>query len=523
MIELRHLYKIFPPRTVAVRDVSLAVRDGEIHALVGENGAGKSTLMRILYGMLRPDGGEIRIDGRRVSFGSPTEAMAAGIGMVHQEFMLVPSLPVYENVVLGSEPVRRFGRIDWEAAKRRVDELARQLRAGIDLHQRVERLSVAAQQKVEILKILYRNARVLILDEPTAVLTPQETRELFERLREFRREGRTVVFISHKLDEVLAISDRISVMRQGRLVRTLDNQGVSARELAHLMVGGELAPFTRDSKAERRPQAGDHGRVVAGDGRRGGGPALEVRHVTLPGRGGRPALQDVSLAVWPGEIVGIAGVEGNGQAELVQVIVGLRRPQAGQVLVGGRDVTAHSIEQRRQSGLSFVPQDRKGAGAAPAGTLVENAALGHHRRERLTRWRGRLLDRRAMLELTVDILRKHRVAAAGPRAPFRSLSGGNQQKLILGRELAFDSPVLVLDQPTRGLDVASTHFVHETLQELRARAKAILVVSADLDELFALADRLLVMFGGQVVAELDPGVATREQAGEWMLGGRMPA
>ena len=519
MIELSHIYKIFPPGTVAVRDVSLDIRDGEIHAIVGENGAGKSTLMRILYGMIRPDSGSIRVNSRVVKLGSPRDAMALGIGMVHQELMLVPSLSVYENIVLGDEPTRPLGQLDWAAARGRVDALARQLRLGADPAQPVERLSIAAQQKVEILKLLYRDVRVLILDEPTAVLTPQETEDLFARLREFSRAGKTVLFISHKLDEVLAISDRITVMRQGRIVETLENRGLSRASLARLMVGSEHA-FAQAGPAGELSVPGTTGQRVQSPKR---DAVLRLEEVRVAGRGGRPALDGVSLEVFRGEIVGIAGVEGNGQAELVEVIAGLRRPQAGRVIIDGQDVTHLPINARRRAGLALVPQDRKGSGAAPLGSLVDNAVLGHHRRPHLTRWGGRLLDRRAMHAFTVGILSRYRVVAAGPGTLFRSLSGGNQQKLILGRELAFESPLLVLDQPTRGLDIASTQFVHETLMRLREQSKGILVVSADLDELLSLADRILVLFEGRIVGQLSGGAATREQVGQLMLGGRVSA
>jgi simple sugar transport system ATP-binding protein len=495
-VELRGITKRFPG-VVANSDVTLSVRRGEVHAVVGENGAGKSTLMKILYGMQRPDEGEIRVDGKLVTFRSPSDAIAAGIGMVHQHFMLADNLTVLENVVLGNEPTVR-GRLDVKTARTRIVEISDAYGLGVEPDRLVETLGVGDRQRVEILKVLYRGARTLILDEPTAVLVPQEVDELFRNLGELKAEGLTVVFISHKLDEVLAVADTITVIRAGTTVRTVQPRDVSARDLAELMVGSELpTPETRESTVTDT--------VV-----------LAVEGLTLTSADGRGLLQDVSLRIRRGEVVGVAGVEGNGQAELVEAILGLRTPAAGQVTLSGRDITAASTRERRETGIAYIPEDRHRQGLLLTAPLWENRILGYQTRAPLVR--GPWIDRRASRRDTLRIIGDYDVRTPGCDTPAFALSGGNQQKLIVGREMSGTPAVLVAAHPTRGVDVGAQAAIWEQLRRARAAGLGVLLVSADLDELIGLSDTLLVMLRGRLVASLDPARVTPEQLGSYMTG-----
>jgi simple sugar transport system ATP-binding protein len=502
---MRGIVKVYPPNVLALDDVTVGFDDGEIHALVGENGAGKSTLMKVLYGLIHPNGGEIVYQGRSVRFRTPGEAIAAGIGMVHQEIVLVNEYTVWENIVLGAEPVDWLGRIDRKRARQQVQEIIDRFHFDLDPDARVAEISVAARQKVEILKLLYRNVAVLILDEPTAVLTPQEIPQLFAELHELRAEGHTIIFISHRLEEVLALSDRVTVLRKGRVVATVPAAGTTRGELAELMVGREVL-FT----SRRTPQP--PGEVVfALDGLR-----------YEDGRG-RLRLKDIRLEVRAGELVGVAGVEGNGQFELVNAITGLLKPTAGAIRVAGTDITAAPILERRRC-IAYVPQDRGRMGGSLPASVVENSIMTHHRlNPMLARWRGLLLDNGAARRFTDRLAATFAVSMPGRSAPLRSLSGGNQQKVVLGRELLLDSPFILLDQPTRGLDVGSIEYVHDQMLAMRGAGRALLMISANLEEIFLLADRIVVLHRGEIVADVPVEQTSVEEIGRYMLAGKLEA
>jgi len=505
LIELRGIVKVYPPDVLALDDVTVSFADGEIHALVGENGAGKSTLMKVLYGLIHPDRGEILHQGRSVRYRSPGEAIAAGIGMVHQEIVLVNEYTVWENIVLGAEPVDWLGRIDRTRARRQVQAIVDRFHFALDPDAVVADISVAARQKVEILKLLYRNVSVLILDEPTAVLTPQEIPQLFAELRALRDGGRTILFISHRLEEVLDLSDRVTVLRKGRVIATVAAASSTRSELAELMVGRAVL-FT----SRRTPQP--PGDVV-----------FAIDHLHYEDSLGRVRLKDITLHVRTGELVGVAGVEGNGQFELVNAIMGLLKPTAGAVRVAGQDVTAAPILARRRL-IAFVPQDRGRMGGSLTASVVENAIMTHHRlNPQLTRGRKLLLDVAAAQRFTDRLAESFNVVMPGRGAPLRALSGGNQQKVILGRELLLDSPFILLDQPTRGLDVGSIEYVHDQILAMRSAGRGLLMISANLEEIFLLADRIVVLHRGEIVADLPVEQATVEGVGRSMLEGKVAA
>ncbi|WP_225234613.1 ABC transporter ATP-binding protein [Klenkia terrae] len=492
-VELRGITKRFPG-VVANKDIELRVARGEVHAIVGENGAGKSTLMKTLYGMHRPDEGQILLDGREVVFKSPGDAIAAGVGMVHQHFMLADNLTVLENVVLGAEKAHGIGA----AARRRITEISESYALGLEPDDLVEDLGVGDRQRVEIAKVLYRGATTLILDEPTAVLVPQEVDELFGNLAELKREGLTVIFISHKLDEVRKVADSITVIRRGTTVGTADPRTTTAKQLAEMMVGAELpTPETRTSTVRDTP-------------------VLELRGVTVAGQGARPAVDDVTLTVREGEVVGIAGVEGNGQAELVDAIMGLRPLAAGTVVLGTDDITAWTTRTRRERGIGFIPEDRHRQGMLLDAPLWENRVLGHQ--TEAPNARGLFIDRKAARADTERIMREYDVRAPGPNTLAVALSGGNQQKLIVGREMSAKPRLLIAAHPTRGVDVGAQSVIWELLKDARAEGMGIVLISADLDELIGLSDTLQVMLRGAVVATLDPGAVTPEQLGGYMTG-----
>ena len=490
-VALQGIVKRFPG-VLANDHVDLTVAPGEIHALMGENGAGKSTLMSILYGLSQPDAGTIELAGRPVSVTSAAAAIEAGIGMVQQGFALFDTLSVTDNVIFGAEPTRR-GLLDRRAARTAVADLIE--RHGLRLRptDRVGDLPVGVRQQVEILKLLYREARVLILDEPTAVLTPAETERLFDVLRGLAAEGRTIVFVSHKLHEVLALSDNVTVLRDGRVTLSCATADTDRAGLAAAMTG-------RDVELDKVYPIGAPGDVL-----------LSAQGLTIRGH---PALDEVSLDVRAGEVVGIAGVAGNGQTELVAAIAGLRSLDAGTVTVLGRDVTRLSVRERRKAGVAHVPEDRASVGGAPGARLADNLAVGFQRR--LAR-RG-LLRPRAVRDHARAIIERFGVRAATDTVPLRTLSGGNQQKAILGRELAHDAPVLLVEQPTRGVDIGAVVQIHQRIVEYRDAGHAVLLVSAELSEIRALADRVLVMYEGRVVATFTKDEATYEALGLAMAG-----
>ena len=497
VLELRGITKRFPG-VVANDRVDFDLRRGEVHALLGENGAGKSTLMNIVYGLYHPDEGDFRVNGKPVKIGSPREAIDHGIGMVHQHFMLIPVMTVAENVVLAAEPRRAGVFLDYDAAVRKVRDLASAFKFAIDPDARVENITVGQQQRVEILKALYRGADILILDEPTAVLTPQEADELFGILKTLQREGMSIIFISHKLREVLEIADRVTVLRRGKKIETVPREGATREGLARLMVGREVL-----LRVEKTPAQPDE-------------PLLTVENLTVFDERGLPAVRDVSFGVRAGEIVGLAGVDGNGQTELIDALTGLRHVASGTVTVGGKDVTKESAHDHYAAGLGHIPEDRHVRGLVLDFTLAENLALHDFEKEPFAKL-GWLRPGR-MIAAARRLLREFDVRGGGPTTRAAALSGGNQQKVVVAREVARDPRVLIAAQPTRGLDVGAIEFVHRRLVDERDEGRAVLLISLELDEILSLSDRILVIYEGQIVAEFPP-TATEEEIGLAMTGG----
>jgi simple sugar transport system ATP-binding protein len=494
-VELKHITKTFPG-VVANSDVNLVVRRGTVHAIVGENGAGKSTLMKTLYGMHRPDQGEILVDGQPVVMHSPSDAIEHGIGMVHQHFKLADNFTVLENVVLGAEP-RSGVTLDFGAARERIEQIGRDYGLEVDPDALVEDLGVGDRQRVEILKVLYRGARTLILDEPTAVLVPQEVDELFEALEGLKGEGLAILFISHKLDEVLSVADEITVIRRGTTVATVDPHQVTAPQLAELMVGSELpSPETRESTVTDTP-------------------VLVLDDVGLISDG-RALLADIGFRIHAGEVLGIAGVEGNGQAELVETIMGMRHPTTGTIRLGDTDITMWSTRQRREAGISYIPEDRIRHGLLLEAPLWENRMLGHQTLPPSAK--GFLLDPAATKRDTQRIVEEYDVRTPGIDVLAGALSGGNQQKLIVGREMSSKPRLLIAAHPTRGVDVGAQAVIWDLLRDARAQGLAVLLISADLDELIGLSDTLRVILRGRLVAQADPATVTPEQLGSAMTG-----
>ena len=495
-VELHGITKRFAG-VVANSDIDLSVRKGTIHAIVGENGAGKSTLMKILYGVQPPDEGTIAIDGTQVIFKSPTDAIRAGIGMVFQHFMLADNLTVLENVVLGAEKLHGIG----DGARAKVREISAEYGLDVDPDDLVEDLGVGARQRVEILKVLYRGAHILILDEPTAVLVPQEVRELFDNLRGLKAEGLTVIFISHKLDEVLSVADEITVIRRGTTVAAVDPASVNARQLAELMVGSALpSPQTEESTVTDQV-------------------LLELRDLTLAGGPGRrDVLSDIDLVIHAGEIVGIAGVEGNGQAELVEVVMGMEEPTSGIVLLEGTDITDWPVRRIREAGVGYIPEDRHRHGLLLEAPLWENRILGHQTQP--PNVKGPLIDARGARSDTERIIAEFDVRTPSVDVKAGSLSGGNQQKLIVGREMSHHPRVLVAAHPTRGVDVGAQASIWDLIKEARRGGMGVLLVSADLEELVGLSDTIWVILRGRLSGPFDPDVVTREELGAAMTGAR---
>jgi simple sugar transport system ATP-binding protein len=496
-IELRGIVKRFPG-VVANDGVNLRVDAGTIHAIVGENGAGKSTLMKTLYGAHRPDEGTIVVDGVERQFHSTRDAINAGIGMVFQHFMLADNLTVWENVVLGEEPGTPF-RLDIGKARKQIGDLAALFGLDVPPDELIADLGVGERQRVEILKVLYRGARIIILDEPTAVLVPQEVQELFDALRELTAQGSTVIFISHKLDEVLAVADAITVIRAGRTVAEIDDvSSVTARQLAELMVGSELpTPETRLSTVTDQV-------------------AFAVEGLKVIDEDGRAVVEDVSFTAHRGEIVGIAGVEGNGQSELIRALLGTEALAAGHIEIEGHDATHDGTKDRREDGLGYIPEDRQRDGLVLPSTLWENVVLGHQHQPPAAR--GLWIDRSGAKRRTEQIIENFDVRTPGPDVAAYALSGGNQQKLIVGREMMAEPRVLIAAHPTRGIDVGAQAAVWDVIKRARREGLAVVLVSADLDELIGLSDTLLVMYRGRIVATLDPARVTPVDLGSYMTG-----
>ncbi|MFI2612316.1 ABC transporter ATP-binding protein [Kitasatospora sp. NPDC018619] len=496
-VELRGITKRFPG-VVANHDINLTVRTGTVHALMGENGAGKSTLMKILYGMQKPDEGTIAINGEQCEFNTPGDAIARGVGMVHQHFMLADNLTVWENVVLGGEKLHGIGA----RAKAKIREISDQYGLGVRPDALVEDLGVADRQRVEILKVLYRGAKILILDEPTAVLVPQEVDALFDNLRELKSEGVTVIFISHKLHEVLAVADAISVIRRGTTVGDADPKAVTARQLAELMVGAELpSPESRESTVTEAEMLGVEG--------------LRISKTDAEGIE-RVVLDDISLRIRKGEILGIAGVEGNGQAELVEAIMGMLPLSAGTVTLDGRDISGSQTRARREAGIGYIPEDRHRHGLLLEAPLWENRILGHV--TEAPNSRGLLLDPSAARADTQRIVEQYDVRTPGIEVTAASLSGGNQQKLIIGREMSHQPKLLIAAHPTRGVDVGAQAQIWEHIRVAQRAGLAVLLISADLDELIGLSDTIRVIYRGRLVADADPATVTAEDLGTAMTG-----
>jgi simple sugar transport system ATP-binding protein len=497
VLELRGITKGFPG-VLANDHVDFELVASEVHALLGENGAGKSTLMSILYGLYHPDEGEIVLQGRPVKITSPRDAIELGIGMVHQHFMLIPVMTVAENIVLATEPRRGGVLLDYDAAVRRVRELSERFGLAVDPNAKVEKITVGQQQRVEILKALYRGAEILILDEPTAVLTPQEARELFGIIRSLTEQGKSIIFISHKLNEVLEIADRVTVLRRGRKIETLATAGATEESLARLMVGREV--LLRVDKEPAKP----------------GEPLLEAQDIRVLDDRGLEAVRGVSFEVRAGEIVAVAGVDGNGQSELIEALTGLRPIASGRFELGERDLTRASAEEILDEGMGHIPEDRQRRGLVLEFTLAENLALHDYDKEPNSRF-GWLRPSR-LLARARQLLTEFDVRGGGPQTPARSLSGGNQQKVVIAREVSRDPRVLIAAQPTRGLDVGAIEFVHRRLIAERDEGRGVLLVSLELEEVLSLADRILVIYEGRIVGEFGPD-ATEEELGVAMLGG----
>jgi ABC-type uncharacterized transport system ATPase subunit len=498
LLAMEEITKVFPG--VRANDgVSFDLLAGEIHALVGENGAGKTTLMKILYGLQKPDSGTIYLRGRSASIRNPRDAIAQGIGMVHQHFMLVPPFSVLENIVLGEE-IQTAGVLRMEAPVEKIEEIMQQNGLPVELSVAVADLPVGLQQRVEILKILYRGAEILVFDEPTAVLTPQEVDELFKTFRMMKEQGKGIIFISHKLDEVLAIADRITVIRRGRVIETLLHGEATKARIAELMVGKPVL-------LEVELQAVQPGATI-----------LEVRDLHQTGERGQLVLDGVSLSVKAGEIYGIAGVEGNGQSELVQAVTEPVKLEKGDILLQGQSILSWDVRTRRDARIGHIPEDRQRFGLLLPFSLADNLSLGQHHRSPFvigSQW----IDSGEIRKYARETIKTFDIRTPSETTPANALSGGNQQKAIVAREMSFEPILLVASQPTRGVDIGAQEFIYSQLLKARQNDKAVLLVSADLDEILSLSDRIGVMFKGRIIRELDRAEASREKIGLYMTGG----
>ena len=502
IVSFQHVSMQFPG-VLANHDVTLDIRKGEVFALVGENGAGKSTLMNILYGLNTPTSGKVLVKGNQVTHFSPSEAIARGVGMVHQHFMLVPSFTVAQNIVLSNEP-RRLGIFcDFAKAEEETQALAQEYGLTVDPRAKVEDISVGLQQRVEILKTLRRGADVLILDEPTAVLTPQETDELFGVIRRMVQEKQmTIIIITHKLYEVMAISDRVGVMRQGKLVGVAETKDVNERILAAMMVGKEVLLDALDRE--------DRGETET---------AVEVRDLQALDNRGLPAVRGVSLTVRRGEILGIAGIEGNGQSELIEAITGMRPLRGGTVTIMGKSIAGKTPGEIRALGLAHVPEDRLATGVCAPADITDNLIVGKEKDPRFS-WKRIHMKRKAIRAYAQEIFQRFDIRGAGVDTAVGSLSGGNMQKVVVAREFSFDTPVLIISQPTRGVDIGAMDFIHQQIMQKRNAGCAILLVSADLDELLRLSDRLLTIYEGRITGEFQAGDIDKREISYYMTGGR---
>ena len=500
-LEMKGISKYFSSTDVqANKDVNLSVEEGEVLALVGENGAGKTTMMNILYGLIKPDAGEIFIKGEKVHIGHPDDAIKNGIGMVHQHFKLVPSFTVAENIILGMEP-NKAGFISQKQENKIVKDLADKFNLPVDPKAQVRDLPVGMQQRVEILKVLLREAKILILDEPTAVLTPQEVKELVTVVRNLAKMGYSVIFITHKLIEVMNVADRVSVMRGGQLVGTKKVADTNIPDLARMMVGREVLLRVKKNSIKR------------------GEPVFEAKDISVSDVNGLAAISHVSFTVNRGEIVGIAGVSGNGQTELVEVISGMRQVDGGQMLLEDKDVTHSNVRDRRNAGVAHIPEDRMEVGLNLQTNLDENLIISRYNQSEFSKF-GFLLSK-SINKFAAKVVDAFSIAAAKPGEDISMLSGGNLQKVVVGRELSGNPSFIIANQPTRGLDVGSIEFVHKTLIEERDKSAGVLLVSVELEEIMALADRIIVLYRGMIQGELDAATATEEEIGILMAGGHL--
>lgn len=497
-ISMQGITKRFPG-VLANDNITFTVEKGEVHGLLGENGAGKSVLMSILYGLYRPDEGTISIDGKVHSVDSPSTAMKLGIGMVHQHFMLIPNLTVVENITLGNEPTKNGITLDYEKMKHDVEEFREKYRLEVNLDVKIFELPVGVQQRVEILKALYRGADVLILDEPTAVLTPSEAEELFDAVRALKDEGKTVIFISHKLKEVLSICDRVTVLKRGEVIGTVETSDSTEESLTDMMVGRKII-----YEFDREPQ-GDQSTV------------LEVKSLEALSDRKTHALRGISLEIKSNEILGIAGVEGNGQTELIEVLTGLRKLISGSITLEGKDITKSSPDERIRLGVGHIPEDRYKRGMISEFTITENMILGSQK-DRFT-GNGITLERSKAREYSEKLIEDYQIQTPGPETLISTLSGGNQQRVVVAREFSRNPRLIIAAQPTRGLDVGATEYVRKKLVEMRDLGRAVLLISADLDEVWALSDRIAVIYEGEIVAVKDIDDTSEQEIGMYMAGG----
>ncbi len=498
-VEMKSISKIYPNGVAANQSVDLFVRKGEIHALMGENGAGKSTLMKMLFGMEQPTSGEISINGETVKFSSPNAAIAKGVGMVHQHFMLVPSLTVAENIVLGTAPTKKGLVIDRKKAVRITEEYAARFHLNVDPNARVMDIPVGMKQKVEILKALVRGAKILILDEPTAVLTSQETEELFRELTHLKTEGYTILFISHKLNEILEITDRMTVLRGGKSMGVYETKGITKAEISRLMVGRDVVLTVEKEKAQP------------------GETILQVRNLEYTNEWGRKMLNGISFDLRAGEILGVAGVEGNGQKELVDMLFGLNQPDGGTAAVGGKSILGLSQKKLRQTGVSLVPEDRMLFGIAADASIEENLIADRVASKKYNR--GSIFRMKAIRGDTKKLIADYAVLCRSGKQKVKMLSGGNIQKVVVAREFSNDPVFIRADQPTRGIDVGATELIRKKLVELSRAGAAVLLVSADLNEVMELSDSLIVMYGGKIAAYFEDTAELNDKImGEYMLG-----
>lgn len=497
-LRMENISKQFP-KVLANDDISMYLKKGEILALLGENGAGKSTLMNILYGLYKPTRGHIYINNQEVSFNSPKDAISLGLGMVHQHFMLIENLSVMENIVLGMEP-GSWGIIDFKKARKTVRNLSQQYHLVVDPDDKIECLSVGQQQRVEILKALYRNAHILILDEPTAVLTPQEVEELFKVIHSLKEKNVSIIIITHKLEEVKGISGRVYVLRRGRLAGERVTKDISKAELAHLMAGRDVVLTVRKKKKKIEKR-----------------PGFAIQNLYVKDNKGLPVITDLSLHVSPGEIVGIAGVGGNGQKELEEVLAGIRKKEKGEIILSGRDISSCTVKERIKAGLSYVPSDRHKHGLFLSMKVSENLITGSHDKKPYIN--GINLNFTVINKRSEELVETYSITTPSVLEPVTNLSGGNQQKVILARELSQDPAVLVVSQPTRGLDVGAIEFIHTEILKMRDKNTAILLISLEMEEIFALSDRILVLFEGRIVKEFEPDKTSQKEVGFYMTGG----